>query len=96
MPELPKRRPRADAQDVAKFAKCETKRFGEYSFFFCKRRNPPQPELWEGNDERLRHIIQQDRQVIEYVKKLETCREGNYLAKAVEQGESENSGIDDE
>lgn len=96
MPELSKRSPQADTQDVAKFAKCETQEFGEYSFFCCKRRNSPQPELWKGNDDRLRHIIQQDKQVIEYVKKLEICREGNYLARAVEQGELENSGIDDE
>ena len=78
------------------FVKREMEEFGEYSFFYCKHRNLPQPLPWEGDEERIRHIIQQDKQVIEYAKKLETRRKGNYLAKAVEQDESEDSGIDDQ
>lgn len=78
------------------FMEQEMREFGKYSFFYCQRRSLPQPEPWEGDEERIRHIIQQDKQVIEYVKKLETRRKGNYLAKAVEQPESEGSDIDDE
>jgi len=63
---------------------------------FCKRRKLPQPEAWEGDEERIRHITQQDKQVIEYAKKLETRRKGNYLTKAVEQDESNDSGVDEE
>jgi hypothetical protein len=78
------------------FIEGEMQEFGEYSFFYCKRNNLPQPEPWEGDEERIRHIIQQDRQVVEYAKKLETRRKGNYFTKAVEQAESEGSDIDDE
>ena len=78
------------------FVKREVQEFGEYSFFYCKRKNLPQPQPWEGNEERIQHVIQQDKQVIEYAKKLETRRKGNYLTKAVEQDELEDSGIDDE
>ena len=62
------------------FIKREMQEFGEYSFFYCKRRNFPQPQPWEGDEERIRHIIQQHKQVIEYSKKLETRRKGNYLS----------------
>jgi hypothetical protein len=66
------------------FVKRETQDFGECSFFYYKHRNLPQPEPWEGNEEGIRHIIQQqDKQVIEYAKMLETRRKGNYLPKAV-------------
>src|SRR5436190_4441971 len=78
------------------FVKREIQEFGEYSFFYCKRRNLPQPEAWEGDEGRIRHITQQDKQVVEYAKKLETRRKGNYLTKAVEQDESDDSGVDEE
>jgi hypothetical protein len=78
------------------FVEREIKEFGEYSFFRCTRKKLPRPEPWEGDEERIRHIIQQDKQVIEYAKKLETRRKGNYLTKAVEQDESEDSGVDDD
>jgi len=78
------------------FVTQEMQEFGEYSFFYCKHRNLSQPEPWEGDEEHIQHIIQQDKQVIEYAKKLETRRKGNYLTKAVEQGESEGSDIDDD
>ena len=89
-----------DRQQIPKrwqaFVQEEMEEFGKYSFFYCKHINLPQPEPWEGSEERIRHIIKQDKQVIEYAKKLETRRKGNYLAKAVEQAESERSDIDDE
>jgi hypothetical protein len=78
------------------FVKREIQEFGEYSFFYCKRKNRPQPQPWEGNEERIQHLVQQDKQVVEYVKKLETRRKGNYLTKAVEQDEWEDSSTDDE
>lgn len=78
------------------FVKREIREFGEYSYFYCKRKTFPQAELWDGDEGRIQHIIQQDKQVIEYVKKLETRRKSNYLAEVVEQDESDDSGIDDE
>jgi hypothetical protein len=78
------------------FVEEEMEEFGQFSFFRCKLGNLPQPDPWEGDEERIRHMIQQDKQVIEYAKKLETRRKGNYLTKAVEQAESEESGDDDE
>lgn len=77
------------------FVQREVREFGQYSFFYCTRNGIPQPDPWEGDQASIEHIIRQDKQVIEYTKKPEN-RKGNYLAKAVEQAESEESDVADE
>ena len=76
------------------FVEREEREFGKFSFFYCKRNEYPQPDPWEGNPERIRHMIRRDKQVVGYAKKLE-ARRGNHLAKAFEQDESE-SDVDEE
>ena len=73
------------------FMEQEVQEFGKSSFFYCKHQGLPQPEPWEGDQECIQHLIQQDKQVMEYAQKLETQCKGNYLVKAVEQGESDDS-----
>jgi len=78
------------------FVEEEMEEFGESSFFYCQQRSLPQPDPWEGSERQIQHVIQQDKQVVEYAKRLETRRKGNYLTKAVEQAESDDSDGEEE
>jgi len=48
------------------FVEREEREFDKFSFFYCKRNGYPQPDPWEGNPERIRHMIRLDKQVVGY------------------------------